>query len=102
MGVVAANATSGQPTDTKHEAPCPPIYLPTAHVVSNSEVRLGPTNVPAAEPPEVLKVHHKAASLSNAFHLDSYCNEFEWTNSAIILTITSLAMFSCVVPVTSM
>ena len=79
MGVEAADATSGQPTDTKHEAPCPPIYLPTAHVVSNSEVRLGPTNVPAAEPPKVLKVHDKAAFLSNAFHLKSYCNEL-WIN----------------------
>ena len=75
--------TAHRPTDNKHQAPCPPIYLPTARVGSNSEVRLGPTNVPAAEPPKVLKVHIKAASLSNAFHLTKNALKANlWINSA--------------------
>ena len=62
-------ATTG-PTDTKHR----PYICPqqsTTRVVS--EVRLGPANVPAAEPPKVLKVHLESASLSDAFHLIENC-----------------------------
>ena len=86
-------ATTG-PTDTKHRPYICPQQSTTCVV---SEVGLGPANVPAAEPPQVLKVHLESASLSDAFHLIENCvmdhlNHF----------LTSLAMFSCVVPVTSM
>ena len=86
-------ATTG-PTDTKHRPYICPQQSTTCVV---SEVGLGPANIPAAEPPKVLKVHLESASLSDAFHLIENCvmdhlNHF----------LTSLAMFSCVVPVTSM
>ena len=71
-------ATTG-PTDTKHR----PYICPqqsTNRVVS--EVRLGPANVPAAEPPKVLKVHLESASLSDAFHLIENCVGISSTNSS--------------------
>ena len=68
--------TKHQPSHNRpHRHQAPTIYLfsqqSTTRVVS--EVRLGPANVPAAEPPKFLKVHLKSASLSDAFHLIENC-----------------------------
>ena len=77
------DATGGQASH-RHQAPghnrphrhqAPTIYLFSQQSTTRvlSEVRLGPANVPAAEPPKVLKVHLESSSLSDTFHLIENC-----------------------------